>query len=137
MKGVLLIALMVSQPLGSHALSGELIYTPVNPSFGGSPLNSSHLLGLANAQNQYKSKQDTPGYSPSDAFVQMLQSRLYSSLADAVSNAIFGPNAQQSGTVTFQDQQVAFVNTGTEIKLTITNFLTGKVTEITVPTLVN
>jgi curli production assembly/transport component CsgF len=136
-KFILLVVLLASAPIAFDARAGELIYTPVNPSFGGSPLNSSHLMGLANAQNQHKSKQDTAGFGPSDAFIQMLQSRLYSSLADAVSNAIFGPNAQQSGTVTFQDQQVAFLNTGTEIKLTITNFLTGKVTEITVPTLVN
>lgn len=125
--------------LSSKAISGDLVYTPVNPSFGGSPLNSNHLLGTANAQNEYKTKADaarSAGYSPTDAFIQMLQSRLYSSLADAVSNAIFGPNAQQSGTVTFSDQQVAFVNTGTEIRLTITNFATGKVTEIVVPTLV-
>jgi curli production assembly/transport component CsgF len=136
-KFILLFIFLAWHASAFDAKAGELIYTPVNPSFGGSPLNSSHLMGLANAQNQHKSKQDTPGFGPSDAFVQMLQSRLYSSLADAVSNAIFGPNAQQSGTVKFQDQQVAFINTGTEIKLTITNFLTGKVTEITVPTLVN
>lgn len=134
---ILLVAIHAWHLLAPEAKAGDLVYTPINPSFGGSPLNSNHLLGTANAQNQYKNKQDTAGYSPTDAFIQMLQSRLYSSLADAVSSAIFGPNAQQSGTVTFQDQQVTFVNTGTEIRLTITNFITGKVTEITVPTLVN
>jgi curli production assembly/transport component CsgF len=134
---LLLVPLMAWHSLVSSAKAGDLVYTPVNPSFGGNALNSNHLLGTANAQNQYKKKQELGGYSPTDAFIQMLQSRLYSSLADAVSNAIFGPNAQQSGTVTFQDQQVVFVNTGTEIRLTITNFVTGKVTEITVPTLVN
>jgi curli production assembly/transport component CsgF len=29
----------------------QFSYTPINPSFGGNPLNSSHLLGTANAQN--------------------------------------------------------------------------------------
>jgi curli production assembly/transport component CsgF len=135
----LVIACALHGSSSGQARAGDLVYTPVNPSFGGSPLNSNHLLGTANAQNEYKAKADASkaaGYSPTDAFIQMLQSRLYSSLADAVSNSIFGPNAQQSGTVTFQDQQVAFINTGTEIRLTITNFATGKVTEITVPTLV-
>ena len=32
----------------------ELIYTPVNPTFGGNPLNASGLLANANAQNDYK-----------------------------------------------------------------------------------
>jgi Curli production assembly/transport component CsgF. len=27
-------------------LAGDIVYTPVNPSFGGSPLNSSHLHAL-------------------------------------------------------------------------------------------
>ena len=36
--------------LCSSAWAGTLVYTPINPSFGGDPLNSSHLLGLASAQ---------------------------------------------------------------------------------------
>jgi curli production assembly/transport component CsgF len=37
------------------AQASELIYTPVNPSFGGSPLNGSWLLGYAGSQNTFKS----------------------------------------------------------------------------------
>ena len=47
---LLLLALTVSMT----ASASELIYRPTNPSFGGNPLNSSHLLGTANAQNDYK-----------------------------------------------------------------------------------
>ncbi|MDP5335563.1 MAG: curli assembly protein CsgF, partial [Paracoccaceae bacterium] len=36
--------------LGQGAMAQDLVYTPINPSFGGSPLNSSHLLSIANAQ---------------------------------------------------------------------------------------
>ena len=32
----------------------EMVYTPVNPSFGGSPLNGPVLLNSANAQNSHK-----------------------------------------------------------------------------------
>jgi curli production assembly/transport component CsgF len=38
----------------STAFADDLVYTPVNPSFGGNPFNSSHLLGVANAQNDYE-----------------------------------------------------------------------------------
>ena len=65
----------------------------------------------------------------------MLQSRLYSSLAGQVADAIFGENAQPSGTIVFDDQQISFVNTGTQIQLIVTDFGTGKVTNITIPTL--
>lgn len=36
------------------ALASELVYTPVNPSFGGSPLNGQWLLGYAGTQNKFK-----------------------------------------------------------------------------------
>jgi curli production assembly/transport component CsgF len=65
----------------------------------------------------------------------MLQSRLYSSLASQVSEAIFGDNAQPNGTLVFDDQQITFINTGTEIHLTVTDFTTGQVTNIVIPTL--
>ena len=39
---------------GSGAFATELVYTPVNPTFGGNPLNAAGLLANANAQNDYK-----------------------------------------------------------------------------------
>lgn len=35
------------------ATAGQLIYTPVNPSFGGNPLNGSYLLSKAQAEKSY------------------------------------------------------------------------------------
>lgn len=35
------------------AFATELVYTPVNPSFGGSPLNGSWMLGSAQSQNKF------------------------------------------------------------------------------------
>ncbi len=34
------------------ALAQDMVYQPVNPSFGGNPFNSAHLLGIAGAQNK-------------------------------------------------------------------------------------
>ena len=41
--------------LGSCGLvqATELVYTPINPSFGGNPLNGTWLLNNAQAQNDY------------------------------------------------------------------------------------
>lgn len=115
----------------------EIVYRPINPSFGGNPLNSNHLQGLANAQKSFKETEDSSGQTPTERFLSMLQSRLYSSLAAQVSEAIFGENAQPTGTIVFDDQQVSFINTGTEIQITVTNFATGQVTNIVVPTMQN
>ena len=35
------------------AQATELVYTPVNPAFGGNPLNGTWLLNNAQAQNDY------------------------------------------------------------------------------------
>ncbi len=119
-------------------VAGDLVYTPVNPSFGGSSFNSAHLLATAEAQKpKEKPKASTSsGQSSSERFIRLLESRLYSSLATAVSEAIFGDSAEPSGTITFDTRQVAYTNNGTEIQLTITDFETGQVTNITVPSLV-
>ena len=115
--------------------SADMIYKPINPSFGGDSFNSSHLQGLASTQNQFTKTSKSSTQTTSERFLSMLQTRLYSSLASQVAEAIFGDNAQPSGTIVFDDQQIAFVNTGTEIQLTVTDFTTGQVTNITVPVL--
>lgn len=121
--------------IASGPAMADMVYKPINPSFGGDPFNSSHLNNLATAQNLHKPKTTTTTQTASERFLSMLETRLYSSLASQVADAIFGDNAQQDGTVTFDDQQVHFVNTGTEIQLTITDFVSGQVTTISVPTL--
>ncbi len=118
----------------TSALS-DFIYKPVNPSFGGDSFNSNHLQSLATTQKSFKESSASQGRSSTERFLSMLESRLYSSLASQVSEAIFGQNAQQSGTIVFSDQQIAFFNTGTEIQLTVTDFVTGKITNIVIPTL--
>ncbi|MFN7178811.1 curli assembly protein CsgF [Hyphomonas sp.] len=121
---------------GLAASAQELIYKPVNPSFGGDSFNSAHLLGIANAQNDYKDPNSpTTGNSQIDQFLRQLQSRLLSSLAAQVNDAIFGDNPQESGTITFGDQVITFVRLLDSVSLTITDNTTGAVTEISIPLL--
>lgn len=132
----------------SAAHSGDLVYTPVNPSFGGSPLNSAHLLGLASAQRTATAGKDssgtglgggtgtgtTPGSSDAELFVRQLQGRLLSALASQVTEAIFGTNPQDAGTIKFGGTTVSFERTLDSIRLVIED-ATG-ITEIVVPQLV-
>ncbi len=113
----------------------DILYKPVNPSFGGEAFNSNHLQNLANSQKLFEENTSSSTQSTTERFLSMLQSRLYSSLASQVSDAIFGDDAQPSGTIVFDDQQIAFFNTGTEIQLSVTDFTTGQVTNIVIPTL--
>ena len=113
----------------------DLVYEPINPSFGGNAFNSAHLLAIANAQNDYDppepDRDDTQDQL--DRFVRSLQSRLLSSLSTQVANAIFGEDAQDEGTIVFGDQTINFVRTLEGIQLTITN-ADGSQTVITIPT---
>lgn len=129
------------------AVAGSLVYTPVNPSFGGNPLNSSHLMGLASAQRTATAFDagldddkgsggggDTPGNTDADLFVRQLQGRLLSALASQVTEAIFGENPQNSGTVRFGDTTVTFDRTLDSIRLVIED--PNGMTEIVVPQLI-
>lgn len=150
MKRVILAAaalggLAVAMPA---AFAGDLVYSPINPSFGGNPLNSSHLLGTANAQRTATARDknelsggglgdggSTSGSSDADLFVRQLQGRLLSALASQVTEAIFGADPEEYGTIKFGDTIIEFdQRSGSEIRLVITD--TTGVTEIVVPRLV-
>lgn len=117
------------------AYASDIVYTPINPSFGGSPFNSAHLLGIASAQNKYKDPASDSKNNPADQFVRTLQSRLLSSLSTQITNLIFGENAKDSGLIKFGDQEISFVRGLDSVTLTITNLSDGSVTEIVVPLL--
>ena len=122
--------------LGSAAFAQDLVYEPVNPSFGGNPFNSAHLLGIANAQNDFKDPKGTGSGSQADIFARQLQSRLLSALSSQIVDAIFGENPQESGTITFGGQTIQFVRGLESVTLTITDDETGEVTTIVIPTFV-
>lgn len=133
--------------LSDRSVAGSLVYTPYNPSFGGSPLNGPNLLALANAQNLPLAEQNAAAAAAAKAssasgsstltsgqlFAQQLQSQLLSSFANQITQAIFGQNAQTSGTYTFGTTTISFVHASGQINITIND---GKsLTSIVVPAL--
>ena len=117
------------------AVAQDLVYEPINPSFGGNPFNSSHLLGIANAQNDFRDPRSTSSSnnSQADLLTRQLQSRLLSAVSSQLVDAIFGDNPQERGNFQFGDQSIFFERIGNEVVITITNSATGEVTEIRVP----
>jgi curli production assembly/transport component CsgF len=124
--------------------AGSLVYTPINPSFGGNPNNGVILLNEANAQNLPLAAQtaqqqaaasagssSSAALTPSQIFAQQLQSQLLSSFANQITQAIFGPNAQTSGTFSYGSTSISFVTIGNEVNITIDT--SGSITTITVP----
>ncbi len=128
-------ALLASVLLPQQVGASELVYTPVNPSFGGNPFNSAHLLGVANAINDYKDPKAVDNSDPAQQFLRTIQNRLLSTVATQITDLIFGENPQDSGTIRFGDQEISFVRGADSVTLTITNYADGSVTEIIVPLL--
>ncbi len=122
--------LAVCLSAAANAQAGSLVYQPVNPSFGGSPLNGSWLQAEAAAQNdasrraqrlqQLQSAQTSAtSLSQGQLFAQQLQSQIYGSLANQITQSIFGENAQTSGTYSFGGSTVTFQRVGPNIQLQI------------------
>lgn len=118
--------------VAASASAQQLVYTPINPAFGGNPGNTTQLESDANTQNPYKTKPGSANLTQAQLFAQQLQSQLLASLANQVSQAIFGPNAATSGTYSFGGETVTFVRDLTEITVTITD-TTGAQTVIKLP----
>lgn len=128
----------------SEAQASSLLYQPVNPAFGGSPLNGSWLQSEASAQNYYQREEQhrqaiqsalqsttNNNRSPGQIFAQQLQSQLYSSLANKITQAIFGENAQTSGNFSFEGTTISFQRLGSNVQVTINDGQT--ITQVTVP----
>jgi curli production assembly/transport component CsgF len=117
--------------LARGAAATELVYVPVNPAFGGSPLNGSVLLGTAQATNKHKGP-DASGYggigkqNPLQQFSETLERSILSQLSSAAVSHVMGPNGGlQPGTVETGNFRITIVDAGGGV-LTITT--TDKVT---------
>jgi curli production assembly/transport component CsgF len=125
--------------LGCAALCGpllatEIVYRPVNPSFGGDPLNGPNLLNSANAQNNNKdpeaqSLQAGLGrQTPVQQFNETLQRAILSRIAAAVSGSLFDSSGQLiPGTVETADFRITIVDLGGGVlQITTVDKVTGQ-----------
>jgi curli production assembly/transport component CsgF len=115
------------------AAAQDITYEPVSPTFGGNPFNSQHVLGVANANNDFRDPRASSNNSQADIFARQLQSRLLSALSSQIVDAIFGENPQESGTISFGGQTINFFRSLEEVTIIIRDDATGEETRIVVP----
>lgn len=127
--GLLACAVAFAAPLAAQ----DLVHEPISPTFGGNPFNSQHVLGVANANNDFRDPRAASSNSQADIFARQLQSRLLSALSSQIVDAIFGDNPQESGTISFGGQTIEFFRSLEEVTLIIRNDETGEETRIVVP----
>ena len=122
-----------SAPLAAQ----DITYEPVSPTFGGNPFNSQHVLGVANANNDFRDPRAASSNSQADIFARQLQSRLLSALSSQIVDAIFGENPQESGTISFGGQTIMFNRSLEDVTIIIRDDATGEETRIVVPLFVD
>ena len=121
----------------SPAFAGELVYTPVNPVFGGSPLNSTTVLGIASANNRFTqnpaTRQTPQATDPVSQFRNQITASLLSQIASNIGQQIIGENARDSGTFNLNGTVVDFKRVGGQINIDITDGPSGAKTNIQIP----
>ncbi|SHE72386.1 coproporphyrinogen oxidase [Modicisalibacter ilicicola DSM 19980] len=117
--------------IAAGAQAGELIYQPINPSFGGDPLVGNYLLNKAQAQddNEDPDARDFGDFSPNQF---RIEDQVYESLDDAIEAAKNGETGSFS-TIDSPDLRFQVESLGSGgYRLIITDRVTGEVTSINV-----
>lgn len=125
-------ATLACMPFSGYA--GELVYQPINPSFGGDPFVGSYLLGKAQAQDTNKDPnlQSSTPTSATERLLQSLESRLISQLIADVSSGDVSQGSFDSA-----EFGVVVSDEGGELVVRVVDKLTGDVTNISVGGLFN
>jgi curli production assembly/transport component CsgF len=124
--------LVVALCFAGAAHATELVYRPVNPSFGGDPLNGPNLLNSAIQQNDFKDPEADrlSNQSPLQQFNDQLPRAILGRIASSVSGGLFNSSGQLiPGIVETADVRIAIVDLGGGVlSITTTDKVTGEST---------
>ena len=140
MKLLMAISLLIA----SSALAGDLVFQFKSPSFSGAG-QSAHYLTIDEQERSRKiAIQDEVEARLNELereaenttlakFIRNLESRIFSQLSRDLAESLFNSETGGTGGVFDLDgNSIAFINTGTEIILTVTD-VDGGITEIRIP----
>ena len=118
----------------TQAQAGNLIYQPINPSFGGDPFVGSYLLGKAQAQDTTTdpNPRSVQSLSSTERLLQNLESRLISQLISDVSRG-----EVDEGSFDSDEFGVVVSDSSGQLVVRVVDKITGDVTEISVGGLFN
>ena len=136
------LALMATTGLSPTLHASELVYYPLNPSFGGNPLNGTVLLNSALATNKHKDPdldnkaplEDTR-QTPLQAFQESLERAVLARLTSAATSNLFDPLTGKlvPGTVETDNFVITIANAGGGLlAITTTDKATGDFTSFEV-----
>ena len=113
----------------------EMVYTPVNPAFGGNTFNYQWLLSAANAQNTFEEKSDFSfgEQSELDNFKESLNRQLLNKISSDLFKEQFGDGDLQPGTYMFGSMVLEISSTSDGLLINILDTQTGDQTQIIIP----
>lgn len=129
-KLIYILALFVS----GFCFGQQLVYTPVNPAFGGNTFNYQWLLSSAEAQNQFEDPNalDQAELTDLEEFQRDLNRQVLGSLSRSVFNSQLGEGLEE-GTFTVGDLALEIFDTLEGLVINILDVTTGEQTQIVVP----
>lgn len=123
--------------IASNVVATELVYTPINPSFGGNPLNGSFLLSKAQSQNKHREIRPKKTYA--ENFQESLQRAYLNKLVREITGLAFGEEDanglfKNNSTFVSGNHQIKIITDNSDsITVQITDITTNEVTIIEIP----
>ncbi len=113
----------------------EMVYTPVNPAFGGNTFNYQWLLSAANAQNTFEEKSDFSYGEETELerFKEGLNRQLLNKISSDLFREQFGDGDLQPGTYMFGSMVLEISPTSDGLLINILDTQTGDQTQIIIP----
>jgi curli production assembly/transport component CsgF len=110
----------------------ELVYTPINPSFGGNPFNGPWLLDSAQAQNKFEEEYER---DLMEDFEERLVRQLLYRLSRSVIDEAFGEYGEpfEPGHYEIGNYHIDITTDGLIITVVIVDIETGDTTTVEVP----
>lgn len=124
---------MVAASSAVPAQAQDLVHRFIDPSFGGNPFYSDHLLAIANIDRPKEKTTATPTPTDEELLAEQLRARLLSQLQGNILDSIQNAKVGDSGTFNFGNQTVSYTRTGTETRITFTNTTTGETNTVVIP----
>jgi len=123
--------------MGSRSIvAQQLVYTPINPNFGGYYYNGTWMLAQAQAEKQFTPNTSTANPYATNSlqdFQSSLNSAILSQLSQKIISQVFGENALKAGNYTFGNYEVN-INPETDgIHIKIQDNSNGGQTSVIVP----
>lgn len=120
----------------SLTTASELVFTFINPAFGGNPFNAQWLMDSAQIQNKFKEPLEEwkmPETDPIEDFKKSLNRQILYKLSSKIIDSAFGEGGLESGHYDLGDYTIDISITLSGIRIVLTDIATGNQTIIEVP----